>query len=265
MTFRSLVVLPLVAAAAFALAALRVEDPAALDALYLSQIAAKALGAAGSVVAALAFERGSRLRTAWSLHAGGYAILAAKSVPAIAATTPLLAPLATLVANVLNPAATFLLVRAWDESGLAPAIERHRRRFLVTVAFAVAVGIAAPSLAPLWRGEARDPARLLLALSGLGDVAQFTLLAPLLLIAVALRGGVLAWPWGLLAASVTGWLGYDLLRSVAPALWAPPVARAVPEAFRIAACLLLGAAGVAQRLATRPAAAAGAASPAADR
>jgi hypothetical protein len=262
MTLRLLVVLPLALAAVIAVGAPGLGDPTELGALYLSHVAAKALACAGCLIAARAFERGSRLRTAWSLYAGGYALIAVKSVPALAAGAPLLAPLATAVANVLNPAATFLLVRAWDRSGLAPAIGARRRRILVALAFAVAVAIASPGIVPLSRGLAGHPERLLLALSALGDVAQFTLLAPLLLIALALRGGVLAWPWGLLAGSVTAWLAYDLLTAVAPSLWAPHVARAIPDALRIAASLLIGAAGVAQWLVTRAAAAAGRAGPA---
>jgi hypothetical protein len=256
-TLRFLLALPLALAAAIAVGATGLDAPAQVGALYLSHVAAKALACAGCLVAARAFERGSRLWTAWSLYAGGYALIAVKSVPALAAGAPLLAPLATAVAYVLNPAATFLLVRAWDGSGLAPAIGAWRQRILLALAFAVAVAIAGPGIALLSRGLAGHPQRLLLALSGLGDVAQFTLLAPLLLIALALRGGVLAWPWGLLAASVTTWLAYDLLTAVAPSLWAPAVARAIPEALRIVASLLIGAAGVAQWLATRAAATAG--------
>jgi hypothetical protein len=208
----------------------------------------KALAAAGCVTASLALARGSRLRLAWAIQAVAYAVLAAKTLPVIGDHL-LVVRLGTLAANALGPLSVFLLVRAQWDSGPARAIPPLQRTLLPLLALAGAIAVAGPSIAAQLEEMGRDPQAVLLVFSGIGDVAAITLLAPLLLVAVAMRGGRLAWPWALLAAGQLCWLLYDLASSFAPVLVAPAAARAATEVLRTAACLFFGTAGLAQRLA----------------
>jgi hypothetical protein len=78
----------------------------------------------------------------------------------------------------------------------------------------------------------------------------FALIAPFLLTAVALRGGSLAWTWGLLTASLFGWLLFDATLSWGPfVLSGAPAVEKLSECFRLLACTFGMVAGLAQRLA----------------
>ena len=85
---------------------------------------------------------------------------------------------------------------------------------------------------------------------------SFSLIAPFLLTALALRGGSLGWTWGLLTASLVGWLLFDAATAYAPAVIGPVHAHTLSEIFRLFACTLALGAGIAQRWAvgTMPAA-----------
>jgi hypothetical protein len=222
----------------------------------LEGVAVKALAALGAAAAAFAFGPRSRLRPAWATVAVAYALLAAKTFP-VAGGDLLPAHLGTLAANLLAPLGSFLMVRAWYGAGLTPAIPLVRRWALPALTFALALAVAGPSLVADVRRMGHDPSATLLVFSWLGDIASITLLAPLLLIALAMRGGRLAWPWGLLAAGEVCWLLYDLVPSLAPGLVSSvDGVRALAEVMRSSACLLHAAAGLAQVLVLGPAPAA---------
>ena len=74
------------------------------------------------------------------------------------------------------------------------------------------------------------------------------MLAPILLTAVALRGGLLMWPWGLVTASLAAWLCYDATIGLGPHLGLAADTQAViANSFRMLATFLNLSAGLAQR------------------
>jgi hypothetical protein len=83
----------------------------------------------------------------------------------------------------------------------------------------------------------------------IGDAAAISLIAPVMLTALALRGRTIAWPRALLTASAFGWLCYDAVFSISSVLHAngDPF-RALGEAFHAVATVGAGMAGIAQRL-----------------
>jgi hypothetical protein len=88
--------------------------------------------------------------------------------------------------------------------------------------------------------------------SALGDMVSLWLIAPLLLTALALRGGLFGWPFALLTASYVAWLGYDALGVVGAELGLGPAgARTASELFRALGCLYGLSAGLAQRAVVR--------------
>jgi len=223
-----------------------------LDLLFRAEgVLVKAVAAAGCVAAALTFASRSRLRLAWSLIAGCYLVLALKTAPVLGDAL-LVVRVGTLLANVLAPLGSLLMVQAWYGSGLAPAIPSLRRWLLPVLAFAGAIFVAGPGLVSRVQAAGQDPLAMLLVFSALGDIGSITLLAPLLLIALAMRGGRLAWPWALLAAGELSWLLYDVVSSLEPDVLSSPVLlRGLPEMLRASGCLFCAVAGLAQRVALR--------------
>ena len=90
--------------------------------------------------------------------------------------------------------------------------------------------------------------------SNLGDIVSFSAIAPILLTAIAMRGGALAWPWALVTLSNVGWLLYDLSWSF-ERQWAlsEHTLRIIAEFWRGQGCIMAFAAGLAQRWAIRSA------------
>jgi hypothetical protein len=88
--------------------------------------------------------------------------------------------------------------------------------------------------------------------SDAGDAISFCLIAPVLLTALALRGGKLAWPWAVLFVSLFGWLLFDAAGTVGA--WAHASASSVRMAEELARCLACTcnfSAGLLQRRAVR--------------
>jgi hypothetical protein len=81
------------------------------------------------------------------------------------------------------------------------------------------------------------------------DIVTLCLITPLLLTAVALRGGSFSWPWGLLTASRLAWLLYDASEAFGASLG--PAGFPLPELFRGLGENFLCAAGLAQFLVIR--------------
>ena len=224
-----------------------------------------AFGAAtlGSLLAARAFGKGDYLRTAWALMGLCYALLlidtsmfgASNSAVQREVSTfeALTSGALTLTANLVTIISLVLVARAWRVAGLD--LQVSRGAFIGSMAFALVV-----SCAIVGRGVLADVTALaggkldaIQALaSSLGDVATTVLLIPLLLTALSLRGGSLAWPWALLTASTALWLGVDAMALVTDALGvAPATLMPIEESCRFGACLFQLTAGLAQRDAVR--------------
>ena len=83
--------------------------------------------------------------------------------------------------------------------------------------------------------------------SCLGDIFCFTLLAPMFLTALTLRGGVLVWIWALLTLSGLTWLAVDGTATLLPAVGVSQAStRASFEVLRCVANSYLAAAGLYQ-------------------
>jgi len=254
MRLRLLAAAPLVLAAILVGLILGLSPSGELDLLFRAEgVLVKAVAAAGCAAAALSFAPRSRLRVAWSLMAGCYLVLAVKTTPVLGDDL-VVVRVGTLLANVLAPLGSLLMVQAWYGSGLAPAIPSVRRRVLPLLTFVGALFVAGPGLISRVEAVGQDPLAILLVFSALGDIGSMTLLAPLLLIALAMRGGRLAWPWALLAAGELSWLLYDVVSSLEPDVFSSPaLVHGLPEMLRASGCLFYAAAGFAQRFALQAA------------
>jgi hypothetical protein len=158
-----------------------------------------------------------------------------------------------LLGNLLAVVGLWLLARTSRIAGLEPPGSRTARMALVVFGTVVAVSLVAPGMyGDLREVRGGDVAALVNVAGDVGDVISFLLIAPVLLTAIAMRGGRLLWPWALLTLGNIGWLVFD-----APAAFAAvaggmtPTLKAVTEASRMAACLYYAAAGLAQRWAVR--------------
>lgn len=259
MSYRALAVFPL----AWALGYLALErhfsgTPDYGLFLRLQMELVKALALFGSWAAALAFERGDYLRRAWFLIGGCMALLLLRDLT--------LAPLGlqealgqgnlealrtglVLLANGSQVVGTWLLARAWKVADLSLPGTRQRRWAVLAAAALLAAAFAGPGVVTnLQRAAAGELGALTGAVSALGDMISLCLIAPLLLTALALRGGLFAWPWGLMTASYLAWLLYDAALVLGPWLGQDAAGtRATSELFRALGCTFGFSAGLAQR------------------
>ena len=255
--FRVLAVLPLAWAVAFLiLDAVFFGTPSYTVFLRAEVETVKLLTLAGSWAAAFAFERGAYQRRAWFLVGGCMALLLARDLtllPAFRAidarTIAIAAGLLVALANVSQVVGTWMLARTWKVAQLElPGTAAAQWLTVGGVGLAAAV-FAGPAVVrnvgPLLAG---DLSRAAGVFSALGDMVSLWLIAPLLLTALALRGGLFGWPFALLTASYVAWLGYDALGVVGPGLGLGAHAtRTSAELFRALGCLYGFSAGLAQR------------------
>jgi hypothetical protein len=265
MKFRRLVVFPVAFALSFAVAALLAGDAGLSAVLTAENEAGKLLALAGCVAAALAFEGGDYLRRAWLYSGACYVLLLAgdaAGVPAFAGRVSprqlgLVQGAVVLAANAASVVGTWMLARAWSVAGLVEEDDgaSSRGRVLFAAAIVVALAITGWPLSHDVRALlGGDPGASVSIASDLGDTICLALVAPVMQTALAMRGGLLRWPWGLLAASGLAWIVFDAASGVVEAF---QVERArwlvVTEGVRGIACACFFVAGVAQRLAVQPA------------
>lgn len=260
--FHALLALPLVWGAVFlGLDALFFGTPAYMTFLRSEIEAAKVLTLVGSWAAALAFARGDYLRRAWFFVGGCMALLLARDAMTL---TPLFrgvdrrsldvaAGVLVALANVSQVIGTWMLARTWKVAQLALPGTRTAQWLTVGVVGLLAAVFAGPSVirsGGLLLGG--DLTRAAGVFSALGDMISLWLIAPLLLTALALRGGVFGWPFAFLAASYVAWLGYDAVGVLGPDLGlGAPATRTASELFRGLGCLFGFSAGLAQRQVVR--------------
>lgn len=260
--FHALLVLPLVWGAVFlGLDALLFGAPAYMTFLRSEIEAAKVLTLVGSWAAALAFSRGDYQRRAWFFVGGCMALLLARDAMTLTPlfrgvdrrTLDLAAGILVALANVSQVIGTWMLARTWKVAQLALPGTRTAQWLTVGVVGLLAAVFAGPSVIRsgglLLQG---DLSRAAGVFSALGDMISLWLIAPLLLTALALRGGVFGWPFAFLAASYIAWLGYDAVGVLGPDLGLGAHAtRTTSELFRALGCLLGFSAGLAQRQVVR--------------
>jgi len=258
MRYRRIAAFPFVWAALFLGLLVLVPHEAREPYFRVENEASKALAALGCFVAAYTFERGDYMRKAWSFNAWCYLLLLCRDI-----TMTFVAPGAllggvhveavegtlALLANISSVWGTLLLARAWSIAGLEFPGSRLARLAVVVVAAVFAIGVSGTDLLVDGRElVAGNLGALHGVASDLGDIFGLCLLAPMILTAVAMSGGVLKWPWGLLTACLVFWLFYDATATFSHLFPGHDVGgRLAKETFRALACACEFAAGLAQR------------------
>lgn len=218
---------------------------------------AKVLALVGCAVAAWTFESDDYLRRAWLLLGAGTLLLFGRDLVALAGGAALAQGVLATAGNASSLGGTWILARAWTMAGLdegdTPTGKWPLRTGAVAVALLVTGWPLVGDIGALARGDAFAVAPFV---SDVADTVGLALLAPLLRTTLALRGGVLRWPWALLTAGNVLWLVFDALYGVFGLLHVDPSrTRVATELLRVVATMFTFSAGLAQRRAVKAAAA----------
>jgi hypothetical protein len=253
--FRALIGVPLLSATLLTIAlAASGPDRAGLYRVELAVV--EGLGFWGCLAAALIFENGDYLRRAWLLEMSCFGLIFVGDLTLTTGIfsnrpwTALANGVLTLTANAGAMGGTYLLARAARVAGIEMPGSDATRRGVQALALAVALLAAGPAAVISAREViGGNQSGLMYFASCMGDIFCFSLIAPLLLTTVAMRGGLLAWPWGFMTASGLAWLAFDAIQTLAPIVLGIPVedARPVLEVARCLACTCAFCAGLAQR------------------
>lgn len=245
MRYRTLAIVPILVGIAFVVAASVAPSPT----LFRAHVElVKLLALFGCLAAALAFDRSDYLRRAWLFNGACLFLLLVRDLTVLAPATPRSVQSALVIAaNGCSIAGTWLMARAWHVAGLDLMESETKRRALVLAGVVLALVLGGGAIVVDVRAIARGELASLVPLaSDLGDVVSLTLIAPMAMTALAMRGGVLRWPWGLFTMSLACWLFYDasnVLRTHLPT----NSSHVLNELFRTLACMYLCVAGLAQR------------------
>lgn len=233
-----------------ALLALSMQDPAALAGAYAAWTVTVYLWASGgAVLAATTFEPGEPQRPGWLLLSASYLVLvpgrllAGATGRGLADLQPRFVDLATAfstTSGLLGVLGFVVLARAWRDAGL-DVTSRGSRVLARVAALAAGLALAGPDAldqAPAALGG--DLSALGDVLTDLLDITLFVVAVPVLRAALALRSGLVAWPWLLLTVSLLAWLGFD-----AAVIWGVGAGLSAREARIVEECMRsLGATGV---------------------
>ena len=214
----------------------------------------EAFACLGSLAAALQLQRGDYLRNAWLLFAFSYSLYFVGDLTLTTGPfsdrswTPIANGVLTIVGNIAAAMSIWKLARASRIAGLEPPWSRPVRIAVQVVAIALAlVATGGATVMYTWQVLDGEMGALMYLASCLGDIFCFTLLAPMFLTALTLRGGVLVWTWALLTLSGLTWLGVDGTATLLPSLGvSQQTTRASFEVLRCIANGYLGAAGLYQ-------------------
>jgi hypothetical protein len=258
MRYRAFVAFPFLWAAAFLLADALAYGSSGYPVFLRTEVElAKTMALAGALGAALALEHGDYLRRAWLFVAGCMALLLLRDLtlaPFVSGALgarglDLVRGVLVVGANLSQVIGTWMLARAGERAGLGVPASRGAQWGVLFLAVLLAAAFAGPGVV-LNTGRVLngDLGALTGAASALGDMVSLCLIAPLLLTALALRGGLIGWTWTLLTASYVAWLLYDALLVLSPSLGlGPHAARTGSEVFRALGCTFGLTAGLAQR------------------
>ncbi len=195
------------------------------------------------------FSAGDRLLVCWLLVGAGYFVAAIRHGvrlysyldPSVGLPPGVNSTLA-IAQNIFIAIALLLFVLAWRATGLTAPLSATAQTLSILVGIAVAVLVGGVPLVNALATAHTDPIQLV---STLGDIVGLSLIVPLALPALAMRGGLLMHTWIYLATSEVAWLLYDLWWAV------QPKSTPILEAFRLAAVLFALIATKAQRRAMR--------------
>ena len=229
-----------------------IETPPYAEGQNIEVAVAEAAATAGCFVAATSFEWRDHLARAWALQGLMYLLLLVRCLGLAfgfltgSPSASLADGVLTSVANVGGIFSTFMLARTGHLAGIDIVISPHLRRLAWLVAAVIAVTAAGPGIVrAVGRLANGNPAALVSFASRMGDIFSFVLIAPLLLTTLALRQGLLVWPWALLTASGLCWLAADFSNTALSHL--PGHVGPLYDVFRFPACLFVLTAGIAQR------------------
>ncbi|HEY2747015.1 MAG TPA: hypothetical protein VGL86_20470 [Polyangia bacterium] len=262
----TLVAIPVITGIVYLLAQMFFVEEHARQLFFTSEIALmKLFGAAGCFIAASRYRKREYMGVAWYLIGIDYFLLFAKDLmfgrvihlpgldPELAST---LRVIFVIIGNVASAIGCIMLARVWHVAGIALPGSRRLQYGAMIVGIAVAIALVGwgtwqDVTTLIHRGD--KDAYVAIA-SNLGDIVSFSAIAPILLTAIAMRGGALAWPWALVTLSNMGWLLYDMSWSF-ERQWAlsEHTLRIVAEFWRGQGCIMAFAAGLAQRWAIRSA------------
>ncbi|HEX3126927.1 MAG TPA: hypothetical protein VH394_06330 [Thermoanaerobaculia bacterium] len=251
MRLRLLALYPLVYAALY-LAVAGALDGGAVDRFIVGQrIVLRVLAIVGCFAAASAFEAADRLRRAWIWMGVGTVVILVRDVVRLFppfSGTPVGGPEAFLnglgiLSNIALLVAIWMLARAWRLVTLDVPGGRTGMVLIVLITAAVALAVAGPGALQATKAVLDGHwDYLVIMVSALVDIVSLCLITPLLLTAVALRGGLFFWPWALITASRLVWILYDAAAVVAPSN------SLLPDLFRGLAQNYVCVAGLAQLL-----------------
>lgn len=216
-------------------------------------IVLKALACAGTLAAALHFSRRDFLFYAWAAQAASYGTLFTRDVlTRLGHLGQFGQHLCVIFANAIGVLGMWLFARAYHASGLEFAGTPTARRLGIAAGILVALGISAhPLYTSYLEWQQGNPDGVTYLVSSAGDMLSLSLIAPVMLTALSLRGGRLAWPWTLLVASGIGWLTFDVIATIEVAAGAATLEMALlRECTRVIGCLCAASAGLAQRSVT---------------
>lgn len=202
------------------------------------------------------FDRNDKLYLSWFLLGVGYAIAAIRYLIRIhtlvtgeGITNPIFLNALLILQNLLVPVALYLFVRAWHATGLAEPGSPGARYASIIAGIAVAVVVGG---FPLLRGLATANADLVGLVSTLGDMVSIALIVPLMMPALALRGGLLMHTWSYLTAGIVAWLVYDIWYALRTTVPIPTsTQRGIEEGIRVVAIMFACIASIAQRRAIK--------------
>ncbi|MEW6364336.1 MAG: hypothetical protein AB1714_06815 [Acidobacteriota bacterium] len=222
-------------------------------------IVVKMLGFLGCLAVALKFGKGDYPRRAWTLVGLSLLLFAVNDIFFRSIVPKLLGDslanavsgFVVAVGNVSFILGGVILARTWASIGFTFPGRPWARWLLYGAAIAVTLVLVGPSVILGLRNTLDGNFTMWEVVtdmvSGLGDLIILSLIGPILLIALSLRGGVVRWPWIFLTLVLAGWLLFDGVNSWYATfgltdrqhLW-------LREFFRILACLYTMSAALAQ-------------------
>lgn len=219
-------------------------------------VAAAALAGVSGLVTTRRFAVGDKLFLGWMAFGVGYLLSSLRhglrlwsSLTGAAMPPQLFLDGMMIVQNVLVALALLWFVLAWRSTGLAIPLDRAAEVRWIAAGIVVALAAGGYPLIRSLGTVGTNPAMLV---STAGDIVGLAVIVPLMLSALAMRGGSLMHTWLALAMSEVAWLGYDVWAAAAPEVeMAASVERGTLEVFRLLAISLAFAATLSQRRATR--------------
>lgn len=227
--------------------------------LNAENVAVFGMASGGAALAARSFSRGDYLRVVWVLLALSMGLLCLDALifGALRASLPrpstpaeaLGSGALTMVANVTAVIGLIWVSRVWRLAELDLNVSRRTYWGSMAMVVVFASAMLGRDIFDWARQISQGQFGALPSLaSALGDVAFSAMLVPMFLTALSLRGGALAWPWGLLTVSTFLWLAFDATHAVAVAFDLGTQAMLpFEEAFRAGALFFQLSASMAQR------------------